>query len=151
MSHDQLEFAQRIRKLGYRLTPQRQLILDAVCDIGGHATAAEVCQRVHKISPAVNRATVYRTLNFLCDLRLLVSGEIGGKTVYELAEPVPHHHLVCIHCGQVESLSNHHFSDLAHHLQSEHGFQLDIEHLTLSGLCAECAKQSLAENDRADD
>jgi Fur family ferric uptake transcriptional regulator len=138
MSHKERRFDQRIREMGYRLTPQRQLILDAVCGIDGHATVAEICQRVQAKAPAVNRATVYRNLNFLCEIRLLVSGEIGGKTVYELADPKPHHHLVCRSCGQVEFLADHHFRELMAHLLEEHDFVADIDHLTISGLCADC-------------
>jgi Fe2+ or Zn2+ uptake regulation protein len=138
MSHKERGFTRRIRELGYRLTPQRQLILDTVCDIGDHATAAEICQRVQATAPAINRATVYRTLNFLCELRLLVSGEIAGKTVYELADPEHHHHLVCRSCGQVASLADHHFRELVAHLFEEHSFAADLDHLTISGLCACC-------------
>ncbi len=138
MSHIEQDFAGRIRELGYRLTPQRQLILDAVCEVGDHASAAEICRLVQAKAPAINQATVYRTLNFLCQIRLLVSGEIGGKTVYELAEHEPHHHLVCRQCGQVEHLSDHHFRELAAHLLQEHDFVADIDHLAISGLCADC-------------
>jgi Fur family ferric uptake transcriptional regulator len=138
MSHQQQNFAKRIRQQGYRLTPQRQLILDTVCQAGGHATATEICRNVKRVAPAVNRATVYRTLNFFCQLRLLCSSEIAGKTVYEIADPVPHHHLVCRGCGHVAGLANHHFGELADHLLAEHQFEAELVHLTIPGLCADC-------------
>jgi Fur family ferric uptake transcriptional regulator len=138
MSHQQQNFADRIRRQGYRLTPQRQLILDTVCQAGGHATATEICQKVNQVAPAVNRATVYRTLNFFCQLRLLISSEIAGKTVYEIADPVPHHHLVCRNCGQVSKLADHHFTELVSHLLAEHQFEAELDHLTISGLCVDC-------------
>lgn len=138
MSHVQQNYAQRIREQGFRLTPQRQHILDALCEAGGHATATEVYERVQLISPAINRATVYRALSFFCDLRLVVSSEIGGKVVYEIADPTPHHHLVCRCCGGVEPLGDHHFQELAKHLSAEHGFEAEMDHLTISGVCAQC-------------
>jgi len=138
MSHLEQNYAQRIRELGFRLTPQRQLILDAVCDVGGHATATEIYNRVNLIAPAINRATVYRTLNFFREHRLVVSSEIEGKALYEIANPTPHHHLVCRCCGSVEPLADHHFQDLADHLLAEHGFVAEMDHLTITGVCEHC-------------
>lgn len=138
MSHIQQDFASRIRELGYRVTPQRQLILDAICETGGHATISEVYDRVTAKAPAINRATVYRTVNFLQELQLVVKAEIGGTVVYEIAAPTPHHHLVCRCCGHVQILADHHFAELSEHLLAEHGFTADINHLTIPGTCAGC-------------
>jgi len=140
MSHNIHNYANLIRKQGFRLTPQRQLILDTVCEVGGHATATEIYERVQSTAPAVNRATVYRTLDFFRDLRLIVASDIGGKTVYEIAEPVPHHHLVCRRCGQVEALADHHFRELFDHLMSEHNFEAELDHMTIPGICDDCRR-----------
>lgn len=145
MSHDKLNYIERIHEQGGRMTPQRQIILDAVCTIGHHTTANEIYERVHATTPAINRATVYRTLAFFCDLQIVVSAEIDGKTVYEIAESTPHHHLVCCQCGHVTMFANHHFDDLVQHLVEEHHFQPKLNHLTIPGLCAAC--QISASND----
>lgn len=141
MSHKEQNFAARIREEGYRFTPQRQLILDALCDMGGHATVEEIYDRVSETTPAINLATVYRTVHFLEELRLVVSAEIKGSTVYEIAEPTPHHHLVCRCCGQVKALADHHFEELVEHLAEEHHFKAEIDHLTLSGVCQQCQEE----------
>ena len=138
MMDQQQEIAQRIRELGFRLTPQRQMILDILSTLDRHATATEIYDRVQAVSPAVNRATVYRTLNFLCEIRVLVAGDITGKTVYEIADPTPHHHLVCTACKHVTVLGDHHFEELAAHLLVEHDFLADIDHLTIHGMCQPC-------------
>lgn len=138
MSHITQGFANHIRELGYRLTPQRQLILDALCEAGGHATISDIYKRVSAKAPAVNRATVYRTVSFLQELHLVVKAEIAGNVVYEIADPTPHHHLVCRGCGKVELLDDHHFRALGDHLLAEHGFRADINHLTISGFCVDC-------------
>lgn len=138
MSHKEQNFAARIREEGYRFTPQRQLILDALCDMGGHATVEEIYDRVSETAPSINLATVYRTVHFLEELRLVVSAEIKGKTVYEIADPTPHHHLVCHTCGQVRALADHHFDELVEHLAQEHHFRAEIDHLTIGGVCRDC-------------
>ena len=51
------ELAQRLRKEGYRLTPQRQFVLRAVEKLG-HATPDEVYAEVRTHSTAVNISNV---------------------------------------------------------------------------------------------
>ena len=51
-----------IKERGFRLTPQRQMILDVLREAGGHCTPEEVYRLVQTKSSAVNRTTVYRTL-----------------------------------------------------------------------------------------
>ncbi|MFW5942585.1 MAG: Fur family transcriptional regulator [bacterium] len=145
MTHKERNFAQRIRQQGYRFTPQRQLILDALCERGGHATVDEIYETVSATAPAINLATVYRTVRFLEELRLVVSAEIQGRTVYEIAQPTPHHHLVCRECGEVQVLGDEHLQDLAAALAREHQFKAELDHLAISGLCAGCQ----AEQDEA--
>jgi Fe2+ or Zn2+ uptake regulation protein len=138
MSHNTLDYASRIREQGYRLTPQREIILDSLCEIGHHATVGELYDRVQEKAPAIDRATIYRAVKFFCDLQLVVGAEIKGETVYEIAGHTPHHHLVCRNCGEIQALENHHFQSLLDHLDQEHGFQAEIDHLTIPGLCHHC-------------
>ncbi len=138
MSHNEQNFADRIRALGYRMTPQRQLILDSICEMGGHAPISDIYARVNTKSKLIDKATVYRTINMLHENGLLVSAEINGATSYEIAEEKPHHHLVCRTCGDVRMLEDHHFEDLVEHLQTHHHFAAELNHLTINGLCASC-------------
>ncbi|MBP8002788.1 MAG: transcriptional repressor [Chloroflexi bacterium] len=138
MPHYQLNYLQQIRERGYRLTPQRELILDTLCTMNGHATVNQIYERVRAQAPAVNRATIYRTLDFFHQLQMVSESQINGTTVYEIVQENPHHHMVCRHCGQVTVLDNHHFLSLAEHLLGEHGFKAEMEHLTIPGICSHC-------------
>jgi len=62
---EQLDYLDQIRRRGYRVTPQRQLILDTLCQMGGHATPSELFRQVQPQMPSLNQATVYRVLDFL--------------------------------------------------------------------------------------
>lgn len=138
MSHLEQNVTEQIRKQGFRMTPQRQMILDVVCERGEHVTANDVIVAVQEQSPAMNRATVYRVLQFFCDLQLVTRTEINGQAVYELARETPHHHLVCRVCGQVLDLPNHYFEPLAAQLLVDHAFHAELNHLAISGMCAHC-------------
>ncbi|MDE3077884.1 MAG: transcriptional repressor, partial [Chloroflexota bacterium] len=54
-----------LQTLGYRLTPQRQLVWDAVRRSGRHVSAEEICAEIQKTIPSFNIASVYRTLELL--------------------------------------------------------------------------------------
>lgn len=143
MSHNQLDLATLLHDEGYRLTPQRQMVLDAVCDSHGHATADQIYELVQKKSEAVNRATIYRTLKFLKEMNLVVSTTLpGGGVEYELAGGKPHHHLICQVCGMDFEISNDLFSELVETIFDRHGFQVDTTHLSLYGTCDACQKGS---------
>jgi len=142
MSPHAQNFAERIRTQGYRLTPQRQLVLDTLCAMGGHATAGAIYEQVSDQMPALNQATIYRALEFFAELRLIARSDIGGQTVYEIVGERPHYHLVCRHCNHVDELAAEQLADLAAWLLAEHGFQADLDHLIITGVCADCQTQA---------
>lgn len=133
-----MNFAEIIRRQGYRMTPQRQIVLDVIAEHGGHVNTHEIVTAVQAEMPVLNKATVYRTLDFLCELQLITRTEIGGQAVYELCSGETHHHLVCRVCGHVAELSDVHFKDLADHLLAEHNFVAELNHMAISGICSQC-------------
>jgi Fe2+ or Zn2+ uptake regulation protein len=141
MSHQKLDYAAKIREGGFRLTPQRELILNAICEGGGHTTLDEIYARVQAKAKAINLATVYRTLDFLCDMGLVVSAEIDGHKVYEIASQRPHHHLVCQKCGRVEGLKHEMVETLFTRIERERQFRVNMKHLVLFGICQDCCDE----------
>ena len=141
MSHQKLDYATKIREGGFRLTPQRELILNAICEGGGHTTLDEIYARVQAKAKAINLATVYRTLDFLCDMGLVVSAEIDGHKVYEIASQRPHHHLVCQECGRVEGLEHEMVETLFARIEHERQFRVNMKHLVLFGRCQDCCDE----------
>ena len=139
MSHGTLNIADKVRESGYRLTPQRQLILDKLCDLGGHASVVEVFEQVNQVSSAIDKAAVYRGLRFFEELGVVVSAEIAHTTIYEIASETPHHHLECVRCGHVSSFDHSYVENLERELLSDYGFTPNINHLTIKGICQACS------------
>jgi Fur family ferric uptake transcriptional regulator len=143
MNHyDMGNWVSRMRDQGFRVTPQRQLILDAIYESGGHTTPEEIYERVHAKAPAVNLATIYRTVDFLRELRLITEMSISGKTYYEIAGEAPHHHLVCRCCGHIEQIDHATVVGLFTHIEQEQQFKVETDHLALVGLCRHCREQA---------
>lgn len=142
------ELRQTLHRRGLRMTPQRQLVLDAVAELG-HATPEAVCTRVQQTAPAVNITTVYRTLDLLEQLGVVRHTHLGhGAPTYATAEH-EHVHLVCHRCGRVDEIDVTELDGLAATLLASNGFRLDAPHVALSGTCRDCVAEEAAQDDGA--
>jgi Fur family ferric uptake transcriptional regulator len=139
MSHYKLDYEEVIRAAGHRVTNQRVLILDAVCEGDGHTTLGQIYARVRKMDRSIDRSTIYRALKLFTDLGLVVSANTGkGEFVYEISKPRPHHHLVCRQCGKEKEIEQSVMQAMFEKVGREHQFQVETDHLVLFGLCAQC-------------
>ena len=133
------DWRERLREKGYRLTPQRELILDAV-DTLGHATPDEVHAEVRKKSSALNVSTVYRNLEVLEQLGLVRHAHLSDRApTYHSVRDHEHFHLVCRNCQKVISVGPGVIEPLCRALDADHGFAVDVGHLTVFGTCRECS------------
>ncbi len=128
-----------LRRSGHRLTPQRLLVITVLGNQEGHATVEEIAQGVRAVYPNVDITTIYRTLQLLKQLRLVTELDLGGASRYELHDGGAHHHLVCRSCGGSEDLRPGYLEMFGTGLRRDYGFELDLEHLKIVGLCARCA------------
>jgi Fur family transcriptional regulator, ferric uptake regulator len=132
------EWDDTLRASGYRVTPQRQLVLEAVSRLE-HATPEEIFADVQKTARGVNVSTVYRTLELLEQLGLVTHTHLfHGAPRYHLATEAQHVHLVCHRCGQIIEVDKGTVRPLVTALEEAEGFQTDVGHLTIFGLCAGC-------------
>ncbi|MQY04418.1 Fur family transcriptional regulator [Actinomadura macrotermitis] len=129
---------QELRAKGYRVTPQRQLVLEAVTNLE-HATPEEICTEVQRTAQGVNISTIYRTLELLEELGLVKHAHLGhGPPNYHLAIEAEHIHLVCRGCGRAEDADPAAAAGLADALRERSGFETDVHHLTVYGRCKAC-------------
>jgi Fur family ferric uptake transcriptional regulator len=135
---DGSDWRSRLREGGYRLTPQRELILGAVERLG-HATPDEVLAEVRTHSTAVNASTVYRTLEVLEELGLVRHAHLSDRApTYHSVGDHEHFHLVCRNCHRTISVDPDVLIPVLERLSADHGFAVDVGHLTVFGLCADC-------------
>ncbi len=139
-----------LRGLGYRLTPQRLMIVEAVLGSDEHVFADEIFQTVRHRYPHINISTVYRTLELLKDLGLITVTDLGeGKVCYHWAEKGRHHHLVCQACGELLGLDDSVLDSLEETLLQRYGFQAKLSHLAIFGLCRQCREKEHGSNQEA--
>ncbi len=133
------ETAVALRGAGQKVTPQRMLVLCTVRHSRQHITASEILEEVRRSYPFVDASTVYRTLASASEIGLVSMTDMGaGDTEYEWVGKDRHHHLICRACGSVTSLDNSYLDSLATALYDELGFQADLGHFGIFGLCRAC-------------
>ena len=131
----------KLSELGYRLTPQRVMILSAIENSKDHISAEEIYAQIVAKYPQVNISTVYRTLELLKRLSLVTETDLGGGRVrYHSVEKGHHHHLVCQECGAIIDLDESVLSSLKDTLRREYKFIADLRHLAIFGRCVDCSK-----------
>jgi Fur family ferric uptake transcriptional regulator len=134
-----VELQEQLRSRGYRLTPQRELVLEAVTTLG-HATPEDAFTWVRERSAGVNISTVYRTLELLEELGLVKHTHLDhGAPTYHAAAAPEHVHLVCRQCGDVIEVEPQMVRSLVDALRRDVGFVADVGHLTVFGRCRTCA------------
>jgi Fur family ferric uptake transcriptional regulator len=128
-----------LRSRGYRLTPQRELVLQAVKHLT-HGTPDEVLTEVQRTASGVNISTVYRTLELLEELGLVTHTHLGhgAPTYHAVSDDAGHLHLVCRDCGRVIETPVEVADSMVEVLSQRYGFETDVTHVALFGRCADC-------------
>jgi len=140
-----------LRAQGYRLTPQRQLVLEAVTSLG-HGTPDEILAEVRKTAGSVNVSTIYRTLELLEELGLVTHAHLGhGAPTYHAAADSDHLHLVCRDCGSVLETDVAAAAGLIDRLDADYGFETDVRHFAIFGRCRTCRDAARARREAAAD
>ena len=135
------DIVRKLSEQGYRLTPQRIMILSAIENSDDHISAEEIYAQVIAKYPHVNVSTVYRTLELLKRLGLVTETDLGGgRFRYHPAGKGHHHHLVCQECGTIIDLDELVLTPLKDVLLREYKFSADLRHLAIFGRCVKCSK-----------
>ena len=138
MSH-LMSTLESMRSKGYRLTPQRLLILSIVADGDGHMGVDQVHRKAKETYSSMDLATVYRTLHLFRELGVVTEVAIGDRRHFELTDPNgKHNHMVCRVCTGAFNLSPHYLEEFQSTLVQEFGFEPDLDNFTVAGVCSRC-------------
>ncbi len=132
-----------LNKEGFRFTSQRQKILDLFqsAALGHHLNAEEIHQQLLDQGEKISFSTIYRALHVMVRLGLLQELELAeGRKYYEINTPFmdQHHHLVCVHCGNVEEFEDAKMTQVGSSESAFHGFSLLNCQFTVYGICPSC-------------
>jgi Fur family transcriptional regulator, ferric uptake regulator len=136
----------RLHAAGLRWTPQRRTLVQVLSQTHGHVTGAEVVDRCRELDPTTTPSTVYRTLDVLEDLGYVSHHHgIDGREEYHVLPTDAHGHLHCHACGGSWEIQPAEADAIAGMLVAGRAFAVDRSHITITGLCADCATAMPAE------
>ena len=139
------ELKQRLQSRQYKMTPQRQIVLQVfIKQDDKHFSAEEVHKILRDQEYEIGLATVYRTLDLLVELDILQKIEFGdGCSRYELSKAEDghhHHHLICRGCHEVMEFSDDLLEALEAEIEMKCGFKIDDHEVKFFGYCKKCQK-----------
>jgi Fur family ferric uptake transcriptional regulator len=144
-------WGRKFRGSGYRMTAPRQAIMHVLSSTDKHLSAEDIYIKVHKTYPNVGLTTVYRTLELLTQMGMVLKFDFGdGRARYELmedAEKEHHHHLICMKCKRVINYTEFIDEELEFLKRAEKGlskkynFEIKSHLFQFYGLCDKCKKE----------
>jgi Fe2+ or Zn2+ uptake regulation protein len=124
---------------GYRLTAPRRALASLISTRGDHFTADELLGESRRRRLGVTRATIFRSLDVLAELRLVERLDLpSGEHAFVACEPAHHHHIVCSRCGRSTGVEDNGLEAVALAIERQTGYRVDTHRLELFGLCPAC-------------
>lgn len=129
----------RLDEAGFRSGRARRQVVELLAGAECALTALEIDRRID----SVGRASVYRTLDRLEQLRLIQRVDIGGDAAgYERVDPATHHHhLVCQRCGRLSPFTSEQLEAAIEAVGTHSGFALVSHDVVLRGTCSDCGER----------
>jgi Fur family ferric uptake transcriptional regulator len=144
INRDVDQIRDKLEEKGYRLTPQRQAVLETfLANPDRHLSADDVYSIVKATNPEMGVATVYRTLELFRELHIISEQDFGqGMSRYECAcDDSHHHHIVCLKCGRVWEFSNATLERVERQLAKDYDFDVVGHNMQLFGYCKNCRQK----------
>jgi len=126
-------------RAGHRLTEPRRRVAELIASQRGPFTAADLVRDARDRRFGIGRATVFRALDLLTELRLVERIDLpGGEHAYVPCEPVHHHHVICMRCGRATGIEDCGMAAVASEVARRSGYRVASHRLELFGTCPEC-------------
>ena len=131
-----------LREKGYKITPQRRAVIQALAACGKFSTAQQVMAGVKKTQPDVSLDTIYRNLTLLAELGIVHEIHRHTGDLYELVVPGDHHHhFVCTQCGQAECIDFCPLASVYTEAAERSEFMITGHIFEIYGLCKNCRRK----------
>lgn len=136
---DNKEIIQQIKDKGYKITPQRRAIIDALLLPGRPPTAKDILGKVRSTFPEISLDTIYRNLNLLAEIGFLIQINLKNSETsrFELIKH-HHHHLICLGCGEAICVEHCVLDERDLDVAREKGYEVVGHAYEIYGYCPVC-------------
>lgn len=133
---------EKIHQRGFRFTPQRREVYDALMAKRDHPTAVEVFMRVKGKMPSISLATVYNCLETLTECGLVRHVNLDRASSRYCPNLEPHGHFFCDECNAVIDLPLKRQARLEEMWELPRHTVVSHHEVAFRGLCPDCANQT---------
>lgn len=127
------ELELRCQQAGLKMTGPRKTILKVLGEATDHPSVEVVYERAKALDSSISIATVYRTLNMLDELDLVMKHEFNETFSRYETNHEHHHHLIDLETGKVVEFQNEALEKLKIRIAEELGYELVDHRLELYG------------------
>ena len=146
-----MDIAQILRSEGFKVTPQRIAIYDALRGHHNHPTAEMIYHSLRPTHPSMSLATVYKTMEIFEKIGLVKVLEVGDERAHYDWDTTAHAHIRCVRCNKVEDMMNVDLHAIADIAGKASAYQITGQQITFEGVCPECAKKErMSKNEQED-
>ncbi|ABY95554.1 zinc uptake regulator, Fur family [Thermoanaerobacter thermohydrosulfuricus] len=129
------EAIKKLKEHNYKLTPQRELILDIMLNQQGYLSVRQIYEKVKEVFPQVSIDTVYRNLSLLKDINILNETTIGNNIMYVMRKEIHSHTMRCLKCGKIFELD---ICPLELWINQIKDFEIVDHKIEIVGYCKDC-------------
>ncbi len=148
MDASSIDHAVGKKRASVKTRQREQLLVYLEASRGSHQTARQIIDGLAASGTPLGTATVYRQIERLVEEGLVRKYTLGPSDPacfeYVGLDGTCEHehcfHCVCTQCGKLIHLECDHLSDIAKHMQEEHGFFVDPLRTVFYGVCTSCQK-----------
>lgn len=135
------EAAAAVRAGGLRLSSARRAVLSALFAAPGPVTADQIASGLGGAVMESEISSVYRNLERLEELGVVRHLHAGhGPGLYVLESDTERGYLACESCDRITTLQGAELGAMRSGILATSGFDADLSHFPLVGLCPECAR-----------
>lgn len=135
----ELKLIARLREKGYKLTPQRLVIIRTLSQDMSHPGAMDILRKVRGKAPQISMSTVYYTLDMLKREGLIGELEFYDRDNRYDVNRKDHINLICGVCGKIEDFTGN-VPSFAKAVEKETGFKPASMRFEYYGICRNCAE-----------
>ena len=128
------------RMNNFRVTPQRQVILEELTRVNNHPSANEVFDMVRVRLPRIGLGTVYRNLDIMADNGVILKIDVGGTQKRFDATVEPHYHIRCTECGRVNDIDVPVQKEIEAMAAASTDYEVQGHRVEFFGICPDCRK-----------
>ena len=127
------DVARALRAAGGRFSAARRRVLEALFE-------ADAPLPAEAVAPGLDRASVYRALEYLEELGVVRHVHLGHSPgLYALTGGAEREYLTCERCHRITALEAERLDAVRALIEAEFGYRARFSHFPIVGLCADCA------------